>query len=67
MANYALSLIASFLSRLSLGKVAKFDRSRRYPKAFGIEALESHQICERKERDGLTVDRRPENLISEMA
>ncbi len=26
-----------------------------------------HHICERKERDGLTVDRRPGNLTSEMA
>ena len=35
-ANYALSLIASFLSRLYPTKVAKLDRSRRQPKAFGI-------------------------------
>jgi hypothetical protein len=32
-----------------------------------VEAKGSHYICERKERDGLTVDRRPGNLISEMA
>jgi hypothetical protein len=27
----------------------------------------THHICERKERDGLTVDRRPESLSTEMA
>ena len=34
--NHALSPIASFLSRLSLGKVAELERPRRHPKAFGI-------------------------------
>ena len=34
--NHALNPIASFLSRLSLGKVAELERLRRHPKAFGI-------------------------------
>jgi hypothetical protein len=31
------------------------------------ESTESHHLCERKERDGLTVDRRPGNPSTEMA
>jgi len=43
------------------------DPKRKFSAHTAAKHRGSHHICERKERDGLTVDRRPESLSTEMA
>src|SRR5260221_6962190 len=75
--NVVTVALANKLARIAWAVLARdhqYVAVQAIGKSFKLSASEGpqsnrgfHHICERKERDGLTVDRRPGNLTSEMA
>jgi hypothetical protein len=64
LARIAWAVLAHNRQYVSVSSHGWLNRQRRRKNA---EVFGTHHICERKGRDGLTVDRRPGSLSTEMA